>query len=66
MEVTSVATGTGDLVDQGALVVKSRTDIISLPFHQSMFTQRAYPSGAVPHPEPPPFVVNGPLVHLSC
>ena len=59
----SVATSTKDLVHRDTLPVDATTDIISSP-HQSMFSQRTYPSGAVEHPDP--LRVNcEPLVHRS-
>ena len=47
----SLATSTNDLLHRDTLPVDATADIISSP-HQSMFSQRTYPSGAVEHPDP--------------
>ena len=47
-----VATSTKDLSHVDTLPIDATTNIISSP-HQSMFSQRTYPLGAVEHPDPP-------------
>ena len=59
----SVATSTKDLTHRDTLPVEATADIVSSP-HQSMFSQRTYPSGAVEHPDPLR-IDCGSLVHRS-
>ena len=62
----SLATTTSHLKDSHTLPIESTTKEYH-QFHRikKKFTQRAYPAGALAHPEPAPRVKLDPLLQLS-
>jgi len=66
LRAVSVATTTRNLKDSNTLPINSapKNIISSIPLFKKI-TQRAYPAGAVTHPEPPPRDAVAPLVQES-